>query len=188
MRATTEIGSHWIDLARYLTGLEIVEVSANFGKFNPSRYLKENMMYAEEEEGSEGITVESEDAALISMRLSNGAIGNVVLSEVSHGRSNRVAIEITGSKQSVWWNNENPYLVSKAKRHEGINQVVNAFGGGFPTTFKDFFAAVYKTIECGRPDHFPSYPTFRDGYINALVCRSIYESAQDDSRWVKVLY
>ena len=156
MRATTEIGSHWIDLARYLTGLEIVEVSANFGKFNPSRYLKENMMYAEEEEGSEGITVESEDAALISMRLSNGAIGNVVLSEVSHGRSNRVAIEITGSKQSVWWNNENPYLVSKAKRHEGINQVVNAFGGGFPITLKGFFARVSLTIDCGSSDHFPS--------------------------------
>lgn len=45
MRATTEIGSHWIDLVRFLTGLEVNEVSATYGKFCPDRYVKDGMMY-----------------------------------------------------------------------------------------------------------------------------------------------
>ncbi|NMD38229.1 MAG: Gfo/Idh/MocA family oxidoreductase, partial [Christensenellaceae bacterium] len=45
MRAVTEIASHWIDLARYISGLEVTEVSANFAYFNKHRLLKDNIMY-----------------------------------------------------------------------------------------------------------------------------------------------
>lgn len=185
-RATSEIGSHWIDLARYLTGLEIVEVSANYGKFNPERYLKGNMMYENHEDGAEKIIVNSDDSAIVSLRFSNGAIGSMVLSEVSHGRSNRLTMDITGTKKSIWWNNEDPYAVHKAGKFTGINSSINAFGGGFPSTFKSFFEEVYKDIEVGIPSDSPKYPTFKDGYINSLVCNAIYESANNNSKWVEV--
>lgn len=186
MRATTEIGSHWIDLVRYLTDLEVVEVSANYGKFAPIRYIKEQVMYETEQEGSKRISIDSDDAAVVSLRFSNGAIGSLLLSEVSHGRNNRISIEISGTKQSVWWNTENPYSVSKAGKFTGINVGINAFGGGFPNTFKSFFKEVYMDIEAGYQGNSPVYPTFKDGYINSAVCSAIYESANNNSKWVEV--
>lgn len=186
MRATTEIGSHWIDLARYLTGLEIVEVSANYGRFAPRRYIKDGVMYETEQSNSKGISINSDDAAVVSLRFSNGAIGSLLLSEVSHGRNNRISIEISGDKQSVWWNSENPYSLSRAGKFTGVNVEINAFGGGFPNTFKGFFKEVYKDIEAGSVSNLPVYPTFKDGYINSAVCNAIYESANNNSKWIEV--
>lgn len=186
MRATSEIGSHFIDLTCYLTGLEIVEVSANYGKFNPTRYLKEGNMYEKEKEGSQKITVNSDDCAVVSLRFSNGAIGNMLLSEVSHGRNNKLSIEVSGPKKSIWWNTENPYSVKEAGKFTGITTHTNAFGGGFPSTFKNFFIAVYKDINSGKISDSPNYPTFKDGYINVAVCNAIFESANKNSEWVEV--
>ncbi|MCF6460161.1 Gfo/Idh/MocA family protein [Clostridium sp. Cult3] len=186
MRATSEIGSHWIDLVRYLTGLEIAEVSASYGKFNPTRYLRNNIMYEKEQEGSQKISVYSDDCAMVFLKFSNGAIGNMVLSEISHGRNNRLSIEISGSKESIWWNSENPFTINRAGKFTGINTQINAFAEGFPGTFKNFFNEVYKDINLGKAGSSPIYPTFRDGYINAVVCNAIYESANNNSKWVEV--
>lgn len=188
MRATTEIGSHWIDIARCWTGLEIEEVSANYGKFTPDRYISDGIMHATRKENSEKIMLDSEDAAVISLRFSNGAIGNLLLSEVSHGRNNRISIEVTGTEKSVWWNSEEPYHLNSGRKFGGVVSSINAFGGGFPDTFKDFFKEVYKDIEAGIPSENPAYPTFLDGYINSAVCAAVYESANNNSSWVKVKY
>lgn len=186
MRATTEIGSHWIDLSRYLTGLEISSVSANFGKFNSTRYLSDSMMHAEELDNSQEINVDSDDAAVVSLRYSNGAIGSMLLSEVSHGRNNRLSIEITGQNKSIWWNSENPYTLNSSTKFNGVTKKVNAFGGGFPNTFKEFFQNVYEDIDKGYPSNAPEYPTFYDGYINSAVCDAIYRSANNNSEWMEV--
>ena len=187
MRATSEIGSHWIDLSRFLTGLEIVEVSANMGKFNKKRYIKNNIMYELQIEGSEEITINTDDAAIVSLRFSNGAIGNMLLSEVSHGRNNSLSIEVTSSKYSIWWNEEDPYAVNSAGLSTGIIKDVNAFGGGFIDTFRNLFAEVYSDIVSGGNNK-KKYSTFRDGYINTMVCNGILESANNNSKWVKLYY
>ena len=187
MRATTEIGSHWIDIARYWTGLEIEEVSANYGSFTPDRYISDGIMYEENKSDSEKITVSSEDAASISLRFSNGAIGNLLLSEVSHGRNNLINIEVTGTEQSIWWNSEEPYKLRSGHKYSGVTTRINAFGGGFPNTFSSFFQEVYKDIEKGIPSDNPSYPSFYDGYVNSAVCAAVYESACNNSSWVKVV-
>ncbi|KUO77544.1 MAG: hypothetical protein APF77_13380 [Clostridia bacterium BRH_c25] len=186
MRATTEIGSHWIDLARFWTGLEIKEVSANYGKFTPERYVSDGVMYKDEKENSKKITVTSDDAAVISIRFSNGAIGNLLLSEVSHGRNNRISIEVSGTRKSIWWNSEDPYYLNNSQKSGGVNTQINAFGGGFPNTFKAYFEEVYRDIENGSPSENPLYPTFYDGYINSAICTAIFESANNNSAWVRV--
>lgn len=186
MRATTEIGSHWIDLVRYWTGLEIVAVSAQFANFEPERHLSGQKMYAEKKEGSQPIEVLSEDVATISFRLNNGAVGNVILSEVSHGRSNRLHLEVSGSKQSIWWTNEQPYQLHQAEKFKGVNTATYAFSGGFKDTFQACFEDIYQDIENGKVSAFPSYATFYDGYVNALVCMAIYESAKADAKWITI--
>lgn len=186
MRATTEIGSHWVDLVRYWTGLEIAAVSAQFANFNPQRHLSGQNMYAEKQEGNDPVDVDSEDVASISFRFTNGAIGNVLLSEVSHGRSNRLHLEVSGSKQSIWWTNEHPYQLHHAKKFKGVTTATYAFGGGFSDTFQACFEEIYQDIENGKTSAMPAYATFYDGYVNAAVCMAIYESAKNDSRWTKI--
>lgn len=186
MRATTEIGSHIFDLVRYISGLEIEAVSANYGLFNPVRFEKDGVMYREEIPGSRRIEVESDDAAVISLRFSNGAIGNILLSEVSHGRNNYVELEVTGTEKSVWWNSEEPYKLNSASKFSGVNTMTNAFGGGFPNTFGSFFEAVYADVINGRPSDKPEYPSFKDAYINSAICDAVYRSAKADSAWIKV--
>lgn len=186
MRATTEIGSHWIDLARFLTGLEISEVSATYGKFTPERYVKDNIMYEKEQPGSEKITVDSDDAVCAVLKFSNGSLGSLLLSEVTCGKNNYISMEISGSKKSVSWNSEDPYKVCTASKFAGVNSMVNAFGGGFPDTFAAFFQEVYHDILTGKRSETPAYPTFKDGYLNAAVCSAIYESANNNSAWTEV--
>jgi len=185
MRATTEIGSHWIDLVRYWTGLEITAVAANFANFQPNRYLtKDGLMHPTKKESSQSVQVNSEDAATILLKFSNGAIGNLILSEVSHGKMNQLQLTVTGRHQSVWWDNETPYQLFQGEKNKGVQVSNNPFGGGFKETFKALFKSVYAAIE--SPNVPSNYPTFQDGAINATVCDAIYQSAKSDSAWVMV--
>lgn len=185
MRATTEIGSHWIDLVRYWTGLEVDAVAANFVNFTPRRYLRDDgMLHPDKQQKSKPIQVNSEDAATILFRFSNGAIGNLVLSEVSHGKKNQLHLEVTGSKQSVWWNNETPYQLCKGQKNQGVQMVTNPFSGGFDSTFKHLFKAVYGAIKSNKNNI--DYPSLKDGVINATICEAIYQSAINNSIWIPI--
>ena len=188
MRAVTEIGSHWIDLARYWSGLEVEAVSAAFGCFNQDRRLDGGLMYAPTHKSGKAIRVESEDAASVTLRFSNGALGHILLSEVSPGRSNAISIEASGAQSAVWWHSEDPYRLNhSAGKFNGYHTTVQAFSGGFPDTFAAFFDRVYDALQSGfDADVHADYPTFEDGYRNAAVCDAIYRSAQNSSMWVKI--
>lgn len=184
MRAVTEIGSHWLDLARYWTGLEIEAVSATFGCFNPDRKLVEVMMHSADTDAN--LHIDSEDAAAISMRFSNGAIGNVLLSEVSHGRGNQLKLEVSSGTNSLWWNSEHPYQLHTAQKFTGVTTQTSPFGHGFMGTFADCMTAFYEDVEKGIVNSNPSYATFKDGAINAAICDAIHNSATHESQWVTV--
>lgn len=184
LRATTEIGSHAIDLIRFWTGMAIKEVSAHFGCFNPVRYLKDGVMYQEELADTTPVKVDSEDVAVVLVKFENGAIGNIVLSEISHGRNNSIKLEVVGDKQSVWWESESPYHLNIAQKGVGINTSINAFSQNFSDTITQFIEQVYKDI-CAS-NRCKNYPDFEDGYMNAVVCDAIYESANNNAVWVSV--
>lgn len=187
MRAVTEIGSHWIDLVRYWTGLEITAVAANFANFQPNRFLTpDGLIHPTKMKESQAISIISEDAATVLFKFSNGAIGNVVLSEVAHGKKNQLKLEVTGTHQSIWWNNETPYQLFQGQKSKGVQISTNPFGGGFKETFKDLFKSVYEAIE--SPEKATNYPSFKDGAINAAVCEAIYQSAKNNSKWIPIAY
>ena len=185
MRATTEIGSHWIDLVRYWTGLEIEAVSATFSNIQKNRFLdQQGNWHLKASSSSKSIQVNSEDNALINFKFSNGVIGNVVLSEVAHGRKNQLKLEVIGQNKSVWWNNERPYQLHIGQKFQNYETINQPFGGGFSETFfqlfKDFYGAIDKASFSQR------LPTFKDGLINAQICHAIFESATQQSAWIKI--
>ncbi len=192
MRAVTEIGSHWLDLAQYISGKKIVAVSANFGKFYPTRTLRDGLMYPSDEsgpaDGRDNIRVDSEDAASINLRFTDGAIGSVLLSELSQGRINRLSLEITGEKKNLWWNSEDNNLLMTAVKDGGVQTEVFGFGNGFDDTFKDLTAGFYADVKRGSVSEDPAYATFSDGKNIVELCNAVLESDANDGAWRTVPY
>ncbi len=182
MRAVTEIGSHWCDLATYLTGREIDSVAAVFSTFTREREVKQGRMMPAG--GAPDIRVDSEDAATVLLRFTDGAIGSVVLSEASPGRKNYLSIEVTGLNHSLWWNSEAMHRLEVGSKDEGVLSRVFPFGDGFKDTLKSLARAYYRDVEQGRPSARPGYPTFLDGMRSVAVCNAIYRSQSLGGRWV----
>jgi len=182
LRAVTEIGSHFIDLMRYLTGLEVEAASASFLNATPRRVLRDGVMYPDG--AGEPILVESEDAAAAAFRLAGGALASAVFSEISPGRSNDLRIEISSPDRSVSWRSERPCEVVTGALGAGLTTRCDAFAGGFPDTFRDCFAAFYRAAEGGVPDG--RLASFRDGAVNAAVCEALAASARSDGRFEEV--
>lgn len=178
MRAVTEIGSHWVDTVQYISGIKVQAVSALFGNFFPERIVRDGMMEVPGTfEGDRRIRVDSEDAACISFRFEDGAIGNVMLSEISPGRGNRLALEITCENGSLWWNEEENNVLHTAVRGQGVHSEVFAFGNGFSDTVIELVRHFYEGGEV---------PTFREAAGNVNICAAIGESALRESAWVRV--
>lgn len=187
MRAVTEIGSHWTDLAQFISGKPITAVSALFSTFEPKRKLEDGMMYSlDDDNDSETVTIDSEDAALIQFQFEGGVVGNVVLSESSPGRINHLSIEVTGQKKNVWWNSEESNQLHIGSKNQGVNSWVFPFTGGFQDTQRKLFAEFYVDIERGYADEHPTYPTLYDGMINVHICNAIYESATNSGKWITI--
>ncbi|MEE1441954.1 MAG: Gfo/Idh/MocA family oxidoreductase, partial [Christensenellales bacterium] len=187
MRAVTEIGTHWLDLAEYLTGERITSVQALFGCFQPQRMLKDGMM--EPPEAAEGVpvTVCSEDSALLHFRMAGGAIGSAVLSEVSHGRTNRLSLEITGKNRSLWWDSEASTALHEASKGSGVQTALYPFGfNGFTDTFITLAARYYAALGWTFPAQQGDFPTFEDGARLAYLCRAVERSARENGVWADV--
>lgn len=183
MRAVTEIGTHWFDIIQYVTGTEITEVSSLFGNFHPQRILRDNVMYPDNSGKDERIEVSSEDAALITFRLSNGAIGSVTLSEVSHGYTNYLSYEITGDNMTAGWNSQemNTLYFSRGNGQKTVE--CDGFGNGFNDSFRRLIQSFYfGSKDTGLPD----CPTFEEGAEIVRLCGAVYESAQKNGGWVHV--
>lgn len=187
MRAVTEIGTHWLDLAEYLTGERITAVQALFGCFQPERLLKDGMM--EPPGAAEGVpvTVRSEDSALLHFRMAGGAIGSAVLSEVSHGRTNRLTLEITGQNRSVWWDSEASTALHGASKGSGVRTALYPFGfNGFTDTFITLAGRYYAALGWTTPAERGDFPTFEDGAHLAHLCRAVERSARENGVWADV--
>lgn len=207
LRAVGDIGSHWLDLLTFITGLRIEEVYADFKTFYPIR--KKPARPLETFTGkmlqpSDYIDqpIHTEDYASIILHYENGVRGVLTVSQVSSGRKNRLFYEINGSKASLAWDSERPNELWIGQRL-GPNQVlmkdpsllspearavVSYPGGhneGFPDTFKQLYAKVYAYIFAGDFSKTPDFPTFADGHYEMQLCEAIERSAHEKA-WVKV--
>lgn len=181
LHAVTEIGSHWLDLAQCISGEKITTVSALLDRFHPIRYRKEGLLYTEPQKGAETVPVPSEDVALIHFRTESGAVGSVVLSELSHGHGNQLTLELTGEKATLAWNNEDPttLTLSHKGQTERLKGEEDFFENTFLTQFRDFYGAIRGEVPYTGSD-------FREAYRNTLLCEAIQKSAERDSAWVEV--
>lgn len=193
MRAVTEIGSHLIDLVRYLSGQEISRLSAQLRSINPYRTVKDGLMYPAGPDNYD-LKVDSEDVGIISFELKDKTPGTLVLSEVSHGRTNQVRIEMTGQQRNVWWDSEEAGLLNWADAGGPIKTDKDPFDGGFPDSFLSLARRFYEAIAEGKkyssrafcPADCPDFPDFVDGYENMKVAQAIKDSQAQDGAWINL--
>jgi predicted dehydrogenase len=187
--ALGDIGSHSVDLARFLCG-EITSVSAALETFIRERPLPDDRTRTGQ------VTVD--DAAAAVVRFENGALGTIEATRMATGRKNANRIEINGSTGSLAFDLErmnelDVYFQDDAADARGfrtINVTENEhpFGGkwwpsghiiGYEHTFTH---TVFDLLECIADDVLPS-PNFEDGVRTQAVLDAI-EKAASTRAWV----
>ncbi len=204
LRAVADIGTHWMDTVSFIMDSKITSVLADMSTFHKTRrrplgevesFSKADsaMKYAE-------YKVETEDFASILLRFSNGARGNLGVSQVAAGRKNCIRVELYGSKKSAWWCSEDPEMLHFGNRDTANQTAVRGTpvfgpdvapftdypGGhveGFPDTFKQNFRSIYGTIVSGGKSGL--FASATDGAQEVAVCEAIVESNEKQA-WVKV--
>jgi len=207
LRVVADIGTHWLDMVTWLTGLKITEVLADFStvhksRLKPSGEIETYAGKVTENLSTNEMPIATEDIALILFRFENGALGNVTLSQVSAGRKNFFWFEISGSKSTVYWEQENPnelwigyrdhenqILVKDPSLFHTEVQGLTGFPGGhaegYPDTFLQVFRQFYAAIASGKMPETGTFATFEEGHHEMLLCDAIQKSALE-RRWVKI--
>ncbi|MBO8437043.1 MAG: Gfo/Idh/MocA family oxidoreductase [Spirochaetes bacterium] len=184
--ATTEIGSHWIDLMRYITGKEVVALQAVYGTFMQDRVVADGMQWPAGQKTGTPFRFEADNAAIVTFSLSGGALASMVLSEITQGRYNYLEMTVTGSDGSLWWNSEDLNRLKTGRKGIDVSEKVYAFGDGFNDSVTNMLSEVYEDIESGKRNPAHRYATFSDGLKNAQICDAIYRSAHGNSAWVSL--
>jgi predicted dehydrogenase len=207
LRAIADIGSHWIDLTSFITGLSVEAVFADFQTFIPTRRKPAGPVETFTGKlGAAGEAAEqpiaTEDWATVALRYAGGARGSMTVSQLSAGRKNRLVYEISGAQSSIAWDGERPnelWIGHRDRPNEVLikdpallapdaRQYAGYPGGhaeGFPDTFKQLYQAVYRYLDAGDYDAAPDFPTFEDGHRSLRVGEAIGRSAREQ-RWVRV--
>ena len=207
LRAVADIGSHWLDLTSFITGLKINEVFADFKTFHltrkkPSKPVETYTGKLLKPEDYIDQPISTEDYATILIHFNNGAHGVLTVSQVSAGRKNRLYYEISGSKSSIAFESERPnelwighrdrpnelLLKDPSLLSDEASSVTSYPGGhneGFPDTFKQISAKIYTYIRRGNFDAKPDFPTFADGHYELKICEAIEKSAKE-KQWITI--
>ena len=106
-----DIGTHIENLAHFMTGLEIKELSARLETFLEGRPLDDN--------------------AYILIKYESGASGNYWASQVAVGKPNSLKIRVFGDEGSIEWEQETPELLKFAKKGGAVQHYIK--GGGYLT-------------------------------------------------------
>ena len=172
--ALGDLGTHVIDLARYLVG-EIASVSGALATFQPGR--------------------EVDDAFEAIAEFDNGAIGTIEATRFAPGRKNAFAWEINGSKGSLAFDLErlNELQVSEGTagfRTRLVSEADDPFWNwwwphghtiGWEHTFVHELEHLLGAI-AGRNEVAPDGATFEDGYRASEVADAIVRSAASGTR------
>ena len=184
------MGSHLIDLGRFLVGeyMEVVSTDSTF--INNRENIKTGQFEA----------CDVDDAFAFICRFENGALGSFLTSWVSHGRKHHCGIEVYGSKGSAYFNSERIneiglFLDSKNSVTNGIRNILIGEDHKYGKLFslktgmgigikESFTIQLYEFILAIIEDSITS-PDFSDGLEVEKVTHAVIQSSINRN-WVNV--
>ena len=207
-RAFGDIGSHWCDLAEWVTGDRIAELVATTAISVPQRPAATSASFTAapvDADADSGplVDVTTEDTAVIMFRTENGVVGSAVMSQLSAGRKNRLWVEIDGMHHSGVFDQELPEqlwigaedgttLLVRDPNHGSPEQrrlatLPAGHPQGYAQCFESYVADSYAAVDAYRDGGEPpvGLPTFADGARAAVLCDAMLRSV-DAKGWVAV--
>lgn len=200
LRAVGDIGTHWLDTVGFILGSSVSELLADLSTFHRTRKrpVGEVRTFSNEAAAQTvDFPVDTEDFANVLLVYANGARGNLAVSQVAAGRKNCIRIEIYGTKQSVWWDSENPDLLHYGRRDDANAAVLRASTGfsdtsgytdypaghaeGFPDGFKMLYRSIYSAIVSAKSDGL--FADAAAGHEELRLCEAVLQSHRE-RRWV----
>lgn len=189
--ALGDLGTHIIDLARFLVG-------------EPASVNGVTATFIKERAGASGATqqVGVDDAFVAAVQFENGAIGTLEASRFARGRRNHQVIEVNGEKGSIVFNVERlneleVYLSEEETRQDAqgfrtvlVTEPTHPYVGawwpqghiiGWEHSFVHEIKHFFDCVTTGRSVG-PEGADFEDGYRASVVADAIVQSANSGRR------
>ncbi len=182
-----DIGTHAHHLAGYVTGLELVELSAEMSTFVAGRVLDDNIQ--------------------LMLRYSGGARGALWASQVAPGNENALRIRVYGSRGGLEWAQEQPdqlrfspfgkatCTLSRGTASANADAArVTRLPSGHPEGYLEAFSTIYSEIAQalraartgGEVDAVVDFPSIDDGIKGMAFIEAALRSSSNGGQWVPV--
>ena len=182
-----DIGTHAYNLADFITGLSVDELSAELTTFVKGRKLDDNTQ--------------------ILLRYANGARGSLWASQVAIGNENNLRIRVYGTKGGIAWSQENPnylhvspigkptYTITRSGAGSGpeagrVSRIPPGHPEGYLEGFANIYTEVAHAIQAARKgkkaDKAVMFPTVDDGVKGLAFIEAAVASSQKNGKWTKL--
>lgn len=191
--ASGDIGTHAYNLARFVSGLELDELSADLDAFVPGRAVDDNLNVF--------LRFKPVGKAL-------AAKGMIWASQVAPGNENGLKIRVYGTKGGIEWVQADPnylwytpfglpkQLITRAGAGAGPAAArVTRVPSGHPEGYLEGFANIYQEAarairaarkKNGKPAKDVIYPTVEDGVEGVAFVEACVKSSKKNAAWTKL--
>src|SRR5580692_1681982 len=180
-----DIGTHAFHLVEYVTGLDVTALHGTLKSVVAGRKV--------------------DDDCTALLKLSNGAAGVLMASQIAVGEGNGLRIRVYGEKASVHWEQETPNTLQIRRnsgpdetRHAGMGyltegaRAVTRLPGGHPEGYLEAFAVLYRefadALEAWREDRADALPDTLPGIRAGVRGMRFIERAIESNKtgkWVE---
>jgi predicted dehydrogenase len=184
--AMGDIGTHAFNLAEYMSGLQVTQLSSHINIVVKDRKL--------------------DDDGATHLQFNNGATGVLIASQIATGAENNITIKIYGDKGSIEWEHElnNSLKVNFADKPSQIYRSGTPYlhaiaaancrtPAGHPEGYLEAFANLYKNFayhilaiqnnETIKPEWL-DYPSIDEGVRGMQFIEAVIKSGKSENKWV----
>jgi predicted dehydrogenase len=205
LRSVGDIGTHWVDLTSFITGLRATEILAELATFITERDKPVGPVETFAKTSNQKTVkqrIMTDDVSTVLLRYDNGARGVMSTSQLSFGKKCALTWDIVGSKASAAWHMEDPDHLWIGHRDQpnqillrdpglmnpmgaGIAGLPGGHAEGYADSFHAFFKQVYADAMNGRRGPASTYASFEDGHYEMQFCDAVAKSARSGA-WTKL--
>lgn len=185
-----DIGTHAFNLAEYVTGLQVIKVSAHLETYVPQRLL--------------------DDDAMMMLQFNGGATGVLMATQIAAGEENNLKIRVYGEHGGIEWQQQDantlqvkmlnqPVAIYRAGTNyvSTLTQQNSRTPAGHPEGYLEAFANIYnnfasallhKKTNTSFPLQHDDFPSLEDGIRGMAFIETVIASNTSKEKWTPFTY